>query len=100
MDLGMKGEALEVALEGLRRFPDEDPVLYYNVGAVFYEMGWREDTIEVLKKGIEKFPEDEEMKMFLREIEDELDDSDSDGKNPFLGALLLMLLLYKRMRKK
>ncbi len=100
MDLGMKKEALEIALEGLKRFPNEDPVIYHNVGAVFFEMGWRKDAIEVLKKGIEKFPEDEEMKMLLKEIEDDLDDSDSDGKTPFLGALLLVLLLFKRIRKR
>ncbi len=100
MDLGMKREALEIALEGLKKFPDEDPVIYHNVGAVFFEMGWRSEAIEVLKKGIEKFPEDEEMRMLLKEIEDDLDDSDSGGKTSLLGALLLMLLLFRRMSRR
>lgn len=100
MDLGMKKEAMEIALEALRRFPNEDPVVYHNLGAVFFEMGWRMEAIEVLKNGIDKFPEDKEMKMLLREIEDDLDDSDSDGKTPLLGALLLMLLLFRRIRKR
>ena len=64
-ELGMKREAMQVALEGLRRFPDEDPLLYHNVGAVFFEMGWRREALEVLKKGVKKFPDDEEMRKFL-----------------------------------
>jgi len=29
-ELGMKEDAMEIATEGLRRFPDEDPILYHN----------------------------------------------------------------------
>ncbi len=100
MELGMKKEAMEVALEGLKRFPDEDPVLYHNVGVVFFEMGWRKEAIEVLKEGITKFPEDEEMRIFLKEIEDDLDDPDRGDKPPILGVLLLMALIHKRCKKK
>ena len=57
-ELGMKKEALEIALEGLKKFPDEDPALYQNVAATFFDMGWRKEAIEALKKGVEKFPAD------------------------------------------
>ena len=100
MELGMKREALEVALEGLRGFPDEDPVLYHNAGAVFFEMGWRKETIEVLREGVSKFPDDEEMRKFLKEVEDDLDDPDKGDQPPILGVLLLMALIYKRRRRK
>jgi hypothetical protein len=50
---------LEIALEGLKKFQDDDPALYQNVAATFYEMGWRKEVIEVLKKGVEKFLGDE-----------------------------------------
>lgn len=100
LELGMKREAMEVALEGLRRFPDEDPVLYHNVGAIFYEMGWQKEALDILMKGIEKFPEDEEMKMLLKEIEDDLNDPDRGNNTPLIGFLLLMALLFKRMRRK
>jgi len=100
MGLGMKKEAMEVALEGLKRFPDEEPALYHNAGAAFYEMGWRNEAMEILKKGVEKFPEDGEMKMFLKDIEDDMDDPDKGDKPPLLGVLLLMALIHKRGRKK
>jgi len=100
MDLGMKKEGMEIALEGLKKFPDEDPVLYQNVGATFYEMGWRKEAIEVLKDGVKKFPDDEELKECLKNIEDDTDDPDDKIKPPILGLFLLMALLYKKGRKK
>jgi tetratricopeptide (TPR) repeat protein len=100
LELGMKKEAMEISLEGLKRFPDQDSALYQNAGAAFYEMGWRKEAMEILKKGVEKFPEDEELKKVLKDIEDDMDDPDKGDKPPILGALLLLALLYKRGRKK
>jgi hypothetical protein len=96
----MKSEGMEIALQGLKKFPDEDPVLYQNLGAAFWEMGWHKETIEVLKKGIEKFPEDEDLKTFLKDAEDDMDDPDGGEKPPILGLILLMAILQKRFRKK
>lgn len=100
LQLGMKREAMEVALEGLKKFPDEDPVLYHNAGAVYYEMGWQNESIEILKKGVEKFPDDEELKNFLKDMEDDTDDPDDNVNPPLLGLFLLMTWLYKKGRKK
>jgi len=99
-ELGMKKEAVEIALEGIKKFPDEDPALYQNVAATFFEMGWRKETMEALKKGIEKFPEDEELKNFLKDMEDDMDDPDKGDNPPILGLLLLMAMLYRKMKKK
>jgi tetratricopeptide (TPR) repeat protein len=96
----MKREAMEITLEGLKKFPDVDPVLYQNVGATFYEMGWRKEAIEILQKGVEKFPDDEELKECLKNIEDDTDDPDGNLKPPILGLFLLMILLYKKGRKR
>ena len=95
----MKREAVEIAMEGLKKFPDEDPVLYQNAGATFYEMGWHKEAVEILKKGVKKFPKDEELKKFLNEIEYNMDDPD-DGKEPPLLGLLLLMTLLRRMRKR
>ena len=100
MELGMKREGMEIALEGLKKFPDEDPALYQNVGAAFWEMGWPNETLEILKKGIEKFPEDEELKNFLKEAEDDMDDPDDGEKPSLLGLIFLTAILQKRFRKK
>jgi tetratricopeptide (TPR) repeat protein len=100
LELGMKREGMEIALEGLKKFPDEDPMIYQNVGATFFGMGWRNECMEILKKGTEKFPEDEELKKFLKHVEDDLDDPDGGEKPPLLGFLLLMALLHRRGRKK
>ncbi len=99
-ELGMKKEAMEIALEGLKKFPDEDPALYQNVAATFYDMGWRNECMEILKKGTEKFPEDEDLKKFLKDVEDDMDDPDGGEKPPLLSFFLLMALLHKKMKKK
>ena len=96
----MKKDAMEIALEGLKKFPDEDPMIYQNAGAAFLEMGWRDECMEILKKGLEKFPDDEELKEFLAHVEDDLDDPDKSDKLPLLGVLLLIALLCRRGRKK
>jgi tetratricopeptide (TPR) repeat protein len=100
MDLGQKEESMKVALEGLKRFPDEDPILYQNVGAAFWEMGWKEEGREVLKRGIEKFPENEDLKKILEDVDDDMDDPDSGIKPPVLGLILLAAILQKRFRKR
>jgi tetratricopeptide (TPR) repeat protein len=97
-ELGLKKAAMEIAMEGLKRFPDEDPMLYQNVGATFWELGWKEETREVLKKGIEKFPEDEELKKVFEDVDDDMDDPDNGVKPPLLGLMLLTALIYKKMR--
>jgi len=91
---------MEIVLEGLKRFPDEDPVLYQNMGATFWEMGWRRETIDVLKEGIEKFPDDEELKKFLKDAEDNTDDPDGGVTPPLLGLMLPIAMLRKRLGKK
>jgi tetratricopeptide (TPR) repeat protein len=96
----MKKEAMEIALEGLKKFPDEDPYLYQNAGAAFFEMGWHNEAMEILKKGVEKFPEDEELKKVLKDLEGDMDDPDDGDKPPLLGVLLLIALLYRRGGKK
>jgi tetratricopeptide (TPR) repeat protein len=99
MGLGMKKEAMEIALEGLTKFQDEDPILYHNAGATFYEMGWTEEARKVLQKGIEKFPDDEELKKFLNDVDEDLDDPDSHMKPRLLG-LLLLALFHRRLKNK
>jgi predicted Zn-dependent protease len=95
----MKREAMEIAFEGLKKFPDEDPILYQNVGATFFQMGWDKGAIEVLKKGIEKFPEDKELRQFLKSVEENIDDPDGGEKPLLLGLLLLMGLKRKKPKK-
>lgn len=100
IELGMKREAIMTALEGLKRFPDEDSVLYYNAGAAFLGMGWRKEALEVLQKGVEKFPNEEDLEKFLKEVEDDMDDPDKSDRPPILGLLLLIAMLHKRRGNK
>jgi len=99
MDLGHKREAMEVAMEGLKRLPDEDSVLYNNVAATFLEMGWKQEAIEVLRRGIEKFPRDEELKNVFKDLEEDMDDPDGGKKPPLFGLLLLTALMCKRIKR-
>jgi tetratricopeptide (TPR) repeat protein len=98
-ELGMIDESMEIALEGIKKFPEEDAILYQNVGATFFQKGWQKEATEVLKKGIEKFPEDEEIKKCLKDIEEDMDNPDGE-KPPILGLILLMALISKRLRKR
>jgi len=100
IDLGMKREAIVTALEGLKRYPDEDSVLYDRAGAAFLGMGWRKEALEILKKGVEKFPEDEDLKKLLKIAEDDIDDPDKGDNPPILGLLLLVALIRKKWRKR
>jgi tetratricopeptide (TPR) repeat protein len=89
-ELGMEKEATETALKGLKKFPDGDPGLYFNVADCFFERGWYREAVEVLKKGIEKFPEDEDLKSALKDLEEDMDDP--DGKKPPLFGLILLMV--------
>jgi len=97
-ELGEKRKAMEVALEGLKKFPNEDPILYQNVAATYYEMGWKDDAREILKEGIEKFPEDEDLKQCLKDLNDDLDDPEGGIIATILGLIVLTALSSKRMR--
>lgn len=99
-ELGMIDESMEIALEGLKKFPEEDAILYQNVGANFFQRGWQREAVEILKKGIKKFPGDQELKKFLNDVEDDLDDPNDDKKPPLLGLILLIALIYKRLKKR
>ena len=97
-DLGQKKESMEVAMEGLKRFPNEDSVLYHNVAATFLEMGWKQEAREVLRKGVEKFPEDDELKQFFKDLDEDMDDPGGGIKPPLFGLMLLTALIYKKMK--
>ena len=96
--VGEKKEAAEIAMEGIRRFPDEDPAPYHNVGATFLEMGWKQEAREVLKKGVEKFPEDAELKQFLKDVDNNIDDPDNDGDSTLFGMLILIALNHRKLK--
>jgi tetratricopeptide (TPR) repeat protein len=97
---GMLKEAMAIAKEGLRRFPEGDAGLYQNLSDAYYAMGWRGDALRVLKKGIEKFPKDEELKKVLKDIDEETDDPEDGQKPPLLGLILLASLIYRKFQKK
>lgn len=93
--MGLKKEAMEVALEGLRKFPDEEPGLYENLGELYFEMGWVNESRDILNEGIKRFPENEELKKMIKEIDGQTDDPEGGGKPPLLGLILLTLISNK-----
>ena len=99
-ELKMLNEAMGIALEGLKKFPDEEPVIYQNLAEAFLTNGLPHEAIQILKTGIEKFPEDQELKEFLKQVEEYIDDPDG-GENPtLLGLLLLAIIICKRLRER
>lgn len=98
IELGMRKEAMEIALEGISRYPDKEPALYYNLGSTLMAMGYKEEAREVLKLGIKRFPESEYLKKLLRDVDD-MDDPHS-GRSTMIGILLLVASIKRRFRRK
>jgi len=97
IELGMRKEAMEIALEGISRYPDKEPALYYNLGSTLMAMGYKEEARGVLKLGIKRFPESEYLKKLLSDLDDK---DDPGGRSPIFGILLLVVLIKRRFRRK
>ena len=97
--MGLKKEALEMAQEGIKEFPDV-PAMYENLGEAYFEYGWIDDAKKVLEEGLKKFPDDERLKEVLKKIEDDTDDPDKNRKPPLIGIMLLLSLILKKLGKK
>ena len=63
--MGLKNDALHIAEEGLREFPDDHPVIYMGLGNAYFEMGWLEEARGILTEGLRKFPGDEVIENLL-----------------------------------
>ena len=99
-DMGLKDDAIEIAKEGIRKFPKDDPVLYSNLGAAYFEQGWLSDARDIVSEGLKKFPKDEGLKELLKAIEDEIDNPDDDDKKPPIKEILIISALIKKLRNK
>jgi len=92
---GILPAAMKIALETLLRFPNE-PEPYQNLGDAFWAMSWKNEAREIVSAGVEKFPEDEELRTFLRDIEDDIDNGPSTGGETLLLGLILLGLIIRR----
>jgi tetratricopeptide (TPR) repeat protein len=63
--MGLKNDALHIAEEGLREFPDDHPEIYMSLGDAYFEMGWVEEAKSILNEGLRKFPGDEDIQNLL-----------------------------------
>lgn len=100
MNMGLKDDAMEVALEGLREFPDGHPNLYRNLGDVYMKRGWIDEAKSVLEEGLRKFSDDEEMKKLLDEIEDHENDPYKGKRPPIVSLLILLVVILNKIKKK
>jgi tetratricopeptide (TPR) repeat protein len=98
IELGMGKEAMEIALEGISRYPDKEPCLYYNLASALMAMGRKQEAREVLESGIKRFPESENLKMLLIDLED-MDDPHG-GTSATFGILLLVAWVKRRLRRR
>ena len=98
--MGLKKEAMEEAMEGIKKFPDEEPGLYENMGELYFEMGWVNESRDILNEGLKRFPNDEGIKEMLAKVDDEPDDPDGGNKPTLPGLILLIALLYKKFGKR
>jgi hypothetical protein len=98
IELGMRKEAMEIELEGITRYPDKEPALYYNLGSTLMAMGHKEEAREVLESGVKRFPESEYLKKLLIDLDD-MDDPHG-GTSAIFGILLLVAWVKRRLRRK
>jgi lipopolysaccharide biosynthesis regulator YciM len=98
-EMGLRNEAMELVLQGLKEFPDV-PHLYELLGRAFFERKWVNEAKEILEQGLRKFPSDEGIKELLQEVEDDLDDPQGGEKLPIFGLILLMTLIRRKLRRK
>jgi len=101
-DMDLKEDALKVAEEGVRRFSDDDPRVYFNLGLCYLEQGRLSDAETTAKEGLKKFPEDENLKDLLDAIEDEINNPDDDGKELMvkIAKMIAMTRILKTVRNK
>ena len=97
--MGLEKEAMEEALEGLTKFPDEGPGLYENMGELYFEMGWINESKDILNEGLKRFPNDEGIKEMLAKVDDESDAPNGGNKPTLPGLILLMAMLHKKLGK-
>jgi tetratricopeptide (TPR) repeat protein len=97
IELGMRKEAMEIALEGISRYPDKEPCLYHNLASALMAMGHKEEARGVLKSGIKRFPESEHLKKLLKYLDDM---DDPGGRSAIFGILLLVAWIKRRFRRR
>lgn len=96
-DMGLLDDAIEIAKEGIRKFPEDDPTLYCNTGVAYFEQGRLNDARDIVSEGIKIFPDDEGLKELLKAIEDEIDNPDDDDKKPPIKGILVIASLIKKL---
>ncbi|MCX5718231.1 MAG: hypothetical protein NTW44_08045 [Nitrospirae bacterium] len=96
-NMGLKNDALEIAIEGIKELPDSHSRLYGDLSSIYKEMGWIDEAKDILKKGLEVFPEDNDLMELLKEIEDEENNPDN-GKKPPIKEILIVAALIKKLR--
>jgi TolA-binding protein len=97
IELGMRKEAMEIALEGISRYPDKEPCLYYNLASALMATGHKEEAREVLRSGVKRFPESGHLKKLLIDLEDM---DDPGGTSAIFGILLLVAWVKRRLRRR
>ena len=98
--MNLISDAIDIALDGLRKFSDEDPLMYNNVGAGYFEMGWLNEARDIVDKGLMIFPDNEILINLLEEIEDARNIPDKDNDLTFMLLLILVATIKKlRLRK-
>lgn len=96
-NMGLKNDALEIAIEGIKELPDSHSRLYGDLSSIYKEMGWIDEAKDILKKGLGVFPEDNDLMELLKEIEDEENNPDN-GKKPPIKEILIIAALIKKLR--
>jgi tetratricopeptide (TPR) repeat protein len=105
LETGYPHEALQYYEKAMALFSESPDMhtglcIYAGMCSAYIELGMKREAMVVALEGLKRFPDDEELKKFLSDIEDDMDDPDKGDNLPFLRLILIMAILQKRLRNK
>lgn len=96
-DQGMRSDGISAAINGIQKYPDQDSEIYRDLAFAYYEMGWMKEACDVIRKGIEIFPDDAELKEWLENFENDMNDPDQGDE---IEKPKILLVLDDRMKRR
>lgn len=90
IDRGLANDAVAIAREGLRQYPDEDDVLYVDLAYAYLEMNRMDDAKAVIQQGLKLFPDSQDLNQLLNDINNTENDPNK-GTRPAKPIILIIL---------
>jgi len=98
-DMGLLDDAIALAQESIRKFPDTYPDLYRDLAGGYLELNWVEEARIVVRKGLSVFPYDQDLKELLGALDDDTDDGGREEINSISKPVLVLIRDLRQKRR-